>query len=970
MSSFYPGRALQGAASVFILTLIFSVAPAQQHTAVLRGHVVDERGGRIAGAKLSAMSASSADRTTATNERGAFSFDDLKPGKYVVQTSAPGFETSETSITVVAERSEAVEITLKVAPVKEDVAVQLERSLNTDPDNNSGAIVLRGSELDALPDDPDQLVAALRALAGTGAGPDGGQILVDGFTAARTPPRGSIREVRINQNPFSAEFDRPGFGRIEILTKAGATKFAGTAFFNFNDESLNSRNPFALNRPPFNYRFYGGNASGPLAGKNSSFFADFERREIDDNAVINAIFLDHALTVTPFRQVASVPRRRTTFSPRFDWQVNANHTLFARYTNTGIGINNLGVGEFSLLSRSHDSTSRQQTFQLTETAVLNSRVVNEIRFQYLRDTVQLKGNISGPSIAVLDSFMGGSSPVGLSKSTRRWYEFGDYMSLMLGKHLVRVGARLRGIRITDLSPHNYTGTFTFAGGLAPQLGPNNQVLLDANEQPLIVPITSIERYRRTLFFQNQGRSNAEIRVLGGGATQFSIAAGNPEIRVSQTDLGTFIQDDWKVRPNFTLGLGLRYEVQSNVKNHLNFAPRIGFGWSPATNSRGGSLTVIRGGFGIFYSRISEDLTVQASRFNGINQQQFIVIDPVALDSLSSAPTANEVSNFAQAQTTKRLSDDIRSPYSIQSTFSVERQLPFRLRLSVAYVNTRGKHVLRTRNVNAPLCVICSRPQGNIGNVYQYESSGVFNHDQLVTSLSGQIGQNITLNSTYTLSKAKGDTDGVNTFPAYSYDLSGEYGRSLFDIRHRFFLTGSGTLPWGIRLSPMVVAASGRPFNIFSGRDTNGDSIFAERPAFATDLAQPNVVITPFGAFKLDPSTGEQAIPRNFGNGPGFFALSLRASKTIRFGVVEGNSSSTAQRTTGARNATPRAAEKRYSLTISLQVWNLFNRTNLNVPVGNLSSPFFGRANSIAGSLGAGDPLSGNRLIELQTRFSF
>ena len=906
-------KLIQGLGSLIVIGLGIWAVVGQQVTASLRGYISDEHGARIVDAKLTAMSDGGIHRTTATNDGGAFSFDDLTPGKYIVQASAPGFETYETTaIIIAAQRTEVLQITLKVAPLKQDVAVQLERPLNTDLDNNTGAIVLRGSELDALPDDPDLLAAAFKALAGTGSGPDGGEIFVDGFAAGRTPPKGSIREVRINQNPFSAEFDRPGFGRIEIFTKAGSTKFAGSAFFNFNDESLNSRNPFALNRPQFSYRFYGGSAAGPLVGKNSSFFVDYDRRDIDDNAVINAIFLDQALKVTSLQQVAPVPRRRTSFSPRFDWQANPNNTLVGRYTYTSNEINNLGVGDFSLLSRAYDSTSRQQTVQLTETSVLNRRLINEIRFQYSHDTLQLNSNTSGPAIVVLDSFLGGSSPVGVAESTRGRFELGDYTTFTLGKHTLRAGARLRRISITDLSPYNYDGTVTYGGGLAPQLNSNNQIVLDTNGHPVIGPITSIERYRRTLFFQEKGRSNAEIRALGGGATQFSIAGGDAEIRVSQTDLGTFIQDDWRVRPNLTVGLGLRYEVQSNIKSYLNLGPRIAFGWSPTTNSQGGSKTVVRGGVGLFYSRVNEDLILQVSRFNGLNQRQFIVDDPLVLDSFSSIPTASELSNFARAQTTKVLSDDIRSPYSIQSTLNVERQLPFQLKLSVAYVNTRALHVLRSRNINAPLLntlITESRPRGNIGNIYQYESSGVFNQNQLVTTLSGRVGRNITLSANYSFSKSKGDTDGANTFPAYSYDLSGEYGRSVFDIRHRFFLTASGALSWGIRLSTMVAASSSRPFNILTGRDTNGDSIFSERPAFATDLAQPNVAITPLGAFNLNPSPGEQPIPRNFGNGPGFLAVSLRASKTIRFGLVKGSNmtpaASTPQRSSAA------AAERKY-----------------------------------------------------------
>ncbi len=134
----------------------------------------------------------------------------------------------------------------------------------------------------------------MQALAGPGAGSseDGAQIYIDGFTGGRLPPKESIREIRINRNPFSAEYDRLGYGRVEIFTKPGTDRFRGQAFFNFNDEALNARSPFAATRAPYQSRRYGGNISGPLASKRASFFFDFERRETDDNNVVSAIVLD------------------------------------------------------------------------------------------------------------------------------------------------------------------------------------------------------------------------------------------------------------------------------------------------------------------------------------------------------------------------------------------------------------------------------------------------------------------------------------------------------------------------------------------------------------------------------------------------------------------------------------------------------------------------------------------------------
>lgn len=977
MASFSPGKKfLRGLAVSVALALGLNVAAGHQSPARLHGRVSDERGGMIVGAALILIGEDAVQKTTASDDEGRYSFVGLAPGRYILKASAPGFEAYErANLTLVASQSEQVDVLLKVAPVKQNVTVPLEGSLRPDPDSNANAIVLRGEQLDALPDDPDQLVAALQALAGISVGPDGGQVYIDGFVGGRNPPKGSIREVRINQNPFSAEFDRPGFGRVEILTKVGTSKFSGSSFLTFNDESLNSRNPFAPHRPPFQYRLYGGDLGGPLVAKKASFFMDFERREVDDSAIVNAIVLDPQLRVTTLNQVAPTPRRRTTIGAHFDNQLNRNHTLTGRYTYTRGETKNLGVGDFALVSRAFNSSSRQQTVQLTETAIVNNGMINEVRFQYVHESQRLNGKESGPSIIVLDSFTGGAASVGLSKSIRDRFELSNNLTFAPGKQTLRLGARVRGVRIADRSPYNYFGTYTFAGGSAPQLDSNNQIILDANGQPLIAPISSIERYRRTLFFQGQGRSKTEIRALGGGATQFSIAAGNPNSRVNQTDLGAFIQDDWRIKPNFTMALGLRYEVQTNINSHLNLGPRLAFGWSPAKESRAGFRTVLRGAFAIFYSPVSEDLTLQTHRFNGINQQQFIVTDPSALDLLSDTPTPNELLKFAQAQTTKQLAENLRSPYTIESTISLERQLPFQLKLSAAYINARVLHVLRTRNINAPVVttvVSSSRPTGNFGNVYEYESSGVFDQNQLITVLSGRLGKKISLNAIYTLSKAKSDTDGVNTFPAYSYDLSTEYGRSSVDIRHRFFLSGSATLPWGIRISPLISAASGRPFNITIGRDINSDTIFSERPAFATVLARTSVILTPLGAFDLTPLPGEKIIPRNYGNGPRFFALSVRASKTLRFGVVgrEGSAKAAPAQTSPGNSAPRKSTETKYALTLSMQAWNLFNRANLNVPIGNASSPFFGRPNSIAGTFGTGDPQSGNRVLELQMRLSF
>jgi hypothetical protein len=1001
-----------------LLVCSFDARAQQQSSGTLRGTVSDEFGGVIIGASVTAADSTGVERASTTDEEGRYVFSSLPPGRYTVRAIAPSFAAYENiGVEVGAGAAEPLNITLAVAIEQETVTVTSEAPISTEPENNAGAVVLRGADLDALPDDPDDLAEALEALAGPSAGQGGGQTFIDGFSGGRLPPKESIREIRINRNPFSAEYDRVGFGRVEIFTKPGTDRLRGQAHFNFNDESLNSRNPFAPSRPPFQLRRYGGNLSGPIVSGRASFFLDFERREVDDNDVINAIILDPDLNVTPFSQSVLTPTRRTTFSPRLDYQLNPTNTLVARYTYETGRRENGGVGDFTLLTRAVDTTNRQHTFQLTETAVINQKVINETRFQYVRERRTQEGDDSTPTIRVLEAFTGGGASVGLSFNNEERYELSNHTSWSAGNHSLKAGARLRAVRVTDVSPQNFAGSYTFGGGLAPLLDADGNVVTGGDGLPLIAPITSIERYRRTLLFQQQGLTPAEIRARGGGATQFSIAGGNPEASVSQVDFGPFFQDDWRLRPNFTLSLGLRYEAQTNISSNLNFAPRVAFAWSPGGpaaggGGRGGSGTVIRGGFGIFYERFGESLTLQSNRFDGTNQQQFVVTAASeggieVLNQFPSVPSVEALTAFNVRQTVRRVAEDLSAPYTMQTSLSVERQLFRRLTLSVNFINARTLHVLRSRNINAPLVGPTGgvvRPFGDVGNIFQYESSGRFNQSQLIISANNRLSPSFTLFATYVLNRARSDTDGANSFPANQYDLSGEYGRSSQDVRHRFFVGGNITAPFGIRLNPFVVANSGRPFNITTGRDTNGDTLFTERPAFATDLSKPGVVVTRFGAFDPNPEPGQPIIPRNFATGPSFFTVNLRLSRSFGFGEVAGASADGAAggggggggrrgggggggRRGGGGGGGRRGggfgggggdegggrSENRYNLNFSVNFQNLFNHTNLGTPVGNLSSPLFGRSVSTSGGFGGGggaNQSAGNRRVELQVRFSF
>jgi hypothetical protein len=973
-SRFSEGIEMRALISIFIIIFSAQNSFVQSIAGSLTGQVTDQFGAVIVGAKVSLARSDGAEKTAETDGEGRFLISNLAFGSYVLRASATGFalfEQANVEITPNSVRRE-INIQLSVAVERQEVSVGTELGLSGAPENNAGALTLRETELETLPEDPEELEAVLRSLAGVPVGPDGGQILIDGFinTGQPLPDRNSIREVRINQNPFSAENDRVGFGQIQIITRPGTEKWTGNAFFNFNDESLNSRNPFAANHAPYQMRNYGGTMSGAIVPKRVSVFANFQRRETKDNALVNATLLDENLNAVQLSRIVLTPRRQTNFASRFDFQATSNHTLAASYSFYELSGENFGVGGFSLPERGYHVMMPIHNFQLSETAVIKSKYVNEFRLQYIGENRFDKDANEQPTVNVLGAFTGGAAGIGLASNPEGRLTVQDAVLWTTGKHTLRAGTRLRRTTITDVSPDFFNGSFTFAGGFAPRLDENGEIVREGKGQIVFETITSLERYRRTLVFQRRGFSPSQIRSRGGGATQFARGGGNPRASAEQIDFGAYVQDDWRIRPTFTLALGLRYEFQTNINQNLNLAPRVSFAWIPkfANKDAQKPTTVIRSGFGIFFDRFNESQVLISNKFADEDYFQFVTTEPQFLDAFPFAPSIEQLrQTLGEQRTVWRITDDLREPYMMQAAFSIERQLPMKTTFAATFIAARTFHALRTRNINSPIIIhnavgeiiSTARPLDNQGDIFQYESSGRFNQTQLVLTLNNRFSNSISFFANYTLNRAKSDTDGIGTFPSDNYDLSSEYGRSSTDVRHTFSAGGTFDLPFEIRFNPLIFASSGRPFNITSGRDANLDSWFTDRPAFASDLNKPGIVVTRFGAFDPNPSPGQQIIPRNFGTSQGFFSVNLNVSRIFKFGE--------AKKTNGKRS------EKPYSLAVSARAMNLFNRTNLANPVGNISSPFFGQAVSTAGGFGAasvGNPAAGNRRIELQIRFSF
>ena len=968
------------------LLLSLSIGATAQTAAGLRGVVTDPSGASVPGAVVQ-LRGNGLDRRTTTDAAGKYAIQPVNPGKYTVRVIAKGFTLVERQDFEIGNAA-TLDMQLEIAAENQVVNVQDEaNTVSTDTAENGDALVLKEKELAALSDDPDELSQQLQALAGPGGGPDGAQIYIDGFTGGNLPPKSSIREVRINSNPFSPEYDRPGFGRIQIFTKPGSDKIRGQAFMQFNNELLNSRSPLLdqSTRPFYQQQFYGFSISGPLFKSKASFGFDGEHRTIDENAFILATTLDASLNPLNLNQAILTPQYRTTLSPRLDYSINANNTLTVRYQNTLVQSDKQGVGGFSLADQAYNTTSSENTLQLTETAVLSPSALNETRFQYMRAALNDDANNGLPALIVAGAFQSGGPQIGDSSTITNNWELTNTSTYTKGRHVFKWGGRVRESFLRDTSVNNFGGTFTFFGGIGPELDAENQPITGTSEQ-----LTGLQVYQRTLLFEQEGLAAAEIRSLGGGASQFSLSAGIPALALHQLDTGLFVNDDFRVRPNLTFSYGLRYEAQTNIGDHGDFAPRLAVAWGIDGGASKAAKTVLRAGVGIFYDRIGITDTLNARRYNGVTQESYLILSP---DFFPTIPSLATLAGSQQPQELQLLYGGIRAPRTYQASVGVDRQVNQHVRFNVSYIGNRGVHLERSANINAPLDGVY--PYGDSDIRLLTESVGFSRSNMLMVSPNVNYGK-IFLFGFYGLSYGMDDNEGQ---PANPYNLRAEWGPSSYsDIRHRLLLGSSVPLPLKFTLNPFFLVQSGTPFNITTGIDSNDTGFAAERPELMSGLSASScsggtlVYAAEYGCFNLEPAAGAATIGRNYARGPALVNLGLRLARTWSFGGAGESGPAQGQMGPppggggGGRGGpggggpgpgggpTPGAfggmTGRKYNLTLSLNARNALNHPNYAAPNGDLSSPFFGQYLSLAGFGPFGSPSTYNRKIDVQLRFAF
>ncbi|MBN9615472.1 MAG: hypothetical protein BGO25_13570 [Acidobacteriales bacterium 59-55] len=875
------------------------------------GVVRDSTGAIIPGASV----VLDGNTAVASGDAGQFRFPCAAVGQHELRVSAGSFATKEMKVHVPQLKGELI-VVLQPEDVSTSVDVGEESGTEANAAASGSSQTISGDQLSALADDPDDLTRELQQLAAASGGPPSGTtITVDGFQSdAPVPPKSSIAYIKVNPDLYSAEYRQPPFngGRVEIYTKPGQSTFHGSVFTTNGSPWMNARDPFSTSRAALGKQRYGFELSGPVRKKGSDFALTLEHRTIDNYAVVNAITLDD--NGNPQRTVANVaaPQQLWLATARMGWQLGQKNTFTASYNANVNHSQNVGVGGTALPETGYDGQNYDHTLRLLNITTASPKMMHEARVAFDWRGETDTPTSTAPQVQVAGAFTSGGASLGQQRLRTFEVEVDDDAVISTAKHLLKFGVQFKMYNVRNRLTTNFNGLYTFGGGTAP--------VLDANGDPIpgqTEIITGLEQYRR-----------AKLGLAGGTPTAFNNVTGDPEVSFTQVQNAFFIQDMWKLRPGLQLALGFRYYLQ-NAPLTLNGAtPRLGIAWSPDKKAN----WQLHAHAGLFTGQYGTTDYAELMREDGVRRVTSTVYNPVFNDPLGDS--AATIHSIRQA-----------SPHLQNLTFAIENvggthNFPHGWTLNTDIYWARFWNYARTLNINSPLNDSPTGPRPGPANlnILQINNSGQGGANAEFFGLNQHALKHLQLFiGAVRVNLIDNTNDDTFFSPQSSRTDAGEFAPRSNQGRWQIFGNGTLKLPEKIELSTNLQAQSGRPYNITTGFDNNGDGNFNDRPQYAPP-GDPNAIPTQFGL--LVASGGIGAFPRNAGRMP----WSIHMDTNI-------------QRKFALNNP---KADHPQALTLNVRSSNMLNHLNVTSVGGVLGSPLFGR--SYAADNG--------RRIEAGVRYSF
>ncbi len=831
----------------------------------LRVTVLDPTEAALVIAEVTIVDARGSEQTRAVDARGVAVFENLEPGTYQVKAAAESFRPLTTPFTVRRGENRTT-LRLALATIEQSVVVQDQSA--ADRRDNGFSQTLTQEQIDALPDDPDEMAEELARMAGPGA-----QIFVNGFRGGRLPPKDQIQQIRFHTNSFSAEYHEAGMVRVEVITKPGMGGWRGMTNFGFRDESLNATPAFADEKGPEQMRRYMVNFQGPIAKGKTGLTVSFD----GNNSYESRTIVAQSPTGAPVNGLATVPGNAVNFTARVEHLMGASSQLQAEYSRRQNDRRNLGVGDFDLPERAYATDNSTDTFRVRSTNVIGKKVFSEFRFSVIDSTLSTTSASTAPTVRVNDAFnAGGAGQMGDRHA--REIEVAQNFDFSVGrKHSLRAGLLFETGWWDSDQRSNAFGTYTF---------------------------TSLDAFN------------------AGLPATYAIRVGNPLVEYAQTKAGWYIQDDFRPVRTLQLSAGLRHEIQTQVESKWNLAPRGAFTWN-ATKK-----TTVRGGYGIFYDWYDSALYEQTIRVDGNHQVDVIVQQP-------GFPVLEGGGDRLPASIIR--SAPIDQPLIQQASVGLERPLAAWADFRTDYMWTRGSRTLRSINVNAPTDGV--RPDPTVGNITEIQSTGKRASDRVTVALNARYMPRRMLGMVmYQFANTRNYADSPTALPSNSLDPDADWGPAAQDVRHRIFFNFNTPLGNGVRMGLNVQGASALPYNITTGLDANGDTVFNDR---------------------------EAGVTRNSGRGASQWTTNVRFNKSIGLGGTRSGPPTMPMPPpppTGAMNqrvgggpgggdgpqmVVMEGNNAKYRLDLFLNIQNAFNNVNYNAFIGNQLSPFFGTATSAA-----------------------